>query len=177
MTAVTIWSDFGARENKICHCFHFSPIYMPWNDGTGCHDLCFLNIALSQLFHSPLSLSSRGSLVPLCFLPLEWYHLHMLACWYFSWQSWFQLVLHPAQHFTWCTLYISYTSMVTGLQPWCSPFPILKQSIIVPCPVLTSASLTTLKPLTVWITTNWKILKEMGIPDYLICLLRNLYAG
>ena len=27
------------------------------------------------------------------------------------------------------------------------------------------------------ITTNWKILKEMGIPDYLTCLLRNLYAG
>ena len=40
----------------------------------------------------------------------------------------------------------------------------------------TSASLTTLKPLTVWITTNWKILKEMGIPDHLTCLLRNLYA-
>ena len=33
------------------------------------------------------------------------------------------------------------------------------------------------KPLTVWITTNWKILKEMGIPDHLTCLLRNLYAG
>ena len=32
------------------------------------------------------------------------------------------------------------------------------------------------KPLTVWITINWKILKEMGIPDYLTCLLRNLYA-
>ena len=29
----------------------------------------------------------------------------------------------------------------------------------------------------VWITTNWKILKEMGIPDHLTCLLRNLYAG
>ena len=40
-----------------------------------------------------------------------------------------------------------------------------------------SASLTTPKPLTVWITTNWKILKEMGIPDHLTCLLRNLYAG
>ena len=38
----------------------------------------------------------------------------------------------------------------------------------------TSASLTTLKPLTVWITTNWKILKEVGIPDHLTCLLRNL---
>ena len=33
------------------------------------------------------------------------------------------------------------------------------------------------KPLTVWITINWKILKEMGITDHLTCLLRNLYAG
>ena len=41
----------------------------------------------------------------------------------------------------------------------------------------TSASLTMLKPLTVWITTNWKILQEMGMPDHLTCLLRNLYAG
>ena len=32
-------------------------------------------------------------------------------------------------------------------------------------------------PLTVCIETNWKILKEMGIPDHLTCLLRNLYAG
>ena len=28
-----------------------------------------------------------------------------------------------------------------------------------------------------WITTNWKILKEMAVPDHLICLLRNLYTG
>ena len=41
----------------------------------------------------------------------------------------------------------------------------------------TSASLTMLKPLTVWITANWKILKEMGIPDHLSCFLRKLYAG
>ena len=41
----------------------------------------------------------------------------------------------------------------------------------------TSASLTTLKPFTVWITTNWKILREMGIPDHLTCFLRNLYAS
>ena len=33
------------------------------------------------------------------------------------------------------------------------------------------------KPLNVWITINWKILKEMGTPDHLNCLLRNLYAG
>ena len=42
----------------------------------------------------------------------------------------------------------------------------------------TSASLTTLKPLTVWITTNCgKFLKEMGISDHFTYLLRNLYAG
>ena len=40
-----------------------------------------------------------------------------------------------------------------------------------------SALLTMPKLLTVWITINWKILKEMGIPDYLTCLLRNLCVG
>ena len=40
----------------------------------------------------------------------------------------------------------------------------------------TSALLTMPKPLTVWNTTNWKILKEMGISDSLTCLLRNMYA-
>ena len=40
-----------------------------------------------------------------------------------------------------------------------------------------SALLTMPMPLTVWITINWEILKEMGIPDHLICLLRKLYAG
>ena len=41
----------------------------------------------------------------------------------------------------------------------------------------TFALLTMPKPLTVWITTNWKILQEMGIPDHLTFLLRNLYVG
>ena len=40
-----------------------------------------------------------------------------------------------------------------------------------------SALLTMPKPLIVWITINWKILKEMGIPDHLTYLLRNLCAG
>ena len=44
MAAVTICSDFGAQENKACHSFHCFPIYLPWSDGTGCHDLCFLNV-------------------------------------------------------------------------------------------------------------------------------------
>ena len=33
-------------KNKVCHCFHCFPIYLPWNYGTRCHDLCFLNVKL-----------------------------------------------------------------------------------------------------------------------------------
>ena len=56
MTAFTIPSDFGAQENKICHCFHFPPFYLPWSDGTGCYDLRFLNVEFevslfTLLFH------------------------------------------------------------------------------------------------------------------------------
>ena len=40
-------------------------------------------------------------------------HLHIWGYWYFSWQSWFQLVLHPAWHFIWCTLHISWINRVT----------------------------------------------------------------
>ena len=45
-----------------------------------------------------------------------------------------------------------------------------------PLPPKKSASLTVLMPLTVWIKINQKILKEVGIPDHVACLLRNLYA-
>ena len=40
-----------------------------------------------------------------------------------------------------------------------------------------SALLSTPKIWTMWITTDCKILKEMGIPDHLTCLLRNMYGG
>ena len=69
--------------------------------------LVFLCWVSSQFFHSPLPPSSRGSLVPLHFLSLEWCHLHIWGCWYFSQQSWFQPVIHPAQWFSWCALHRS----------------------------------------------------------------------
>ena len=40
---VNLHCDFGAQKNKVWHCF---PIYFPWSDGTGCHDLSFLNVKL-----------------------------------------------------------------------------------------------------------------------------------
>ena len=54
MAVVTNHSDFGAQENKVCHCFRRArphprlrpapAIYLPWNYGTGSHDLSFLNV-------------------------------------------------------------------------------------------------------------------------------------
>ena len=44
MAVVTVHSDFGAQENKVCHCFHFSPIYLPRSDGIGCDDFSFWNV-------------------------------------------------------------------------------------------------------------------------------------
>ena len=105
VAAVTICSDSGAQENEIWHCFHCFPSI--------CHEVMgpdatiFIFWMLS--FKAAFSLSSftfiTGSLVPFGFLPLKWYHLHTLGCWYFSQESWFQLVIHPAQHFSWYSLH------------------------------------------------------------------------
>ena len=37
---------FWSPQKKVCHCFHCFPIYLPWSDGTRCHDLSFLNVEL-----------------------------------------------------------------------------------------------------------------------------------
>ena len=44
MAAVTILSDFGAQEKKICHCFHFSPFYLPRSEETRRYDLSVSNV-------------------------------------------------------------------------------------------------------------------------------------
>ena len=140
MAAVTIQSEFGAQENKICHCFHFSPIFLPLSDGAGSHGLSFFEYwVLSPLLHSPLLLSSKSSLVPLPFLVLELY-LPIWGCWYFSSQCWFQLVIHPAQHF--CIMYSECKLNKQGdnTQHCGTPFPILNHSVV-PCLFLTVASL------------------------------------
>ena len=91
------------------------------------------------LFHCPLLPSSRGSLVPLCVLPLQCYQLRIWGNWYFSHQSWFQLVIHPSPAF--CMMYSAYKLSKQGdkIQPCPTLFLILNQSIA-SCPILTFAS-------------------------------------
>ena len=50
MAAVTICSDFGAQENKVCHCLHCFPLYLSWSDETVCPVLSFLNVEFSVSF-------------------------------------------------------------------------------------------------------------------------------
>ena len=128
MAAVTRCSDFGAPQNKVCHCL---PIYLPWGDGIGCHDVRLLK----QSFKPTFSLSShfhRGSLV-LCFLLCT-----------------SELIgISPGNlDSSLCTIQPGISHDVPAyaldeqgdsLQSWPTPFPIWNQSIV-PCSILTVAS-------------------------------------
>ena len=82
------WSPWGGNLSLLPHCL----FYLLCSNGAGCHGpffflFFFYYLVLSWLFHSPPSPSPRGSLVPLCFLLLVWYNLHIWGCWYFFQQS------------------------------------------------------------------------------------------
>ena len=118
------------------HCFHCFPIYLQWSDGTTCHDLSFLSCwALSQLFHYPLSLSSRGSSVPLHFLPWGWCHLHMRLLIFLLEISIPACVSSSPAFFMMYSPY-KLNNQGDNIQPWHTPFPIWNPSVV-PCPVLT----------------------------------------
>jgi len=50
MAALTIRNDFESQEDKVPHCFHCFPIYLPGSDETRCHDLSFLNVEFEASF-------------------------------------------------------------------------------------------------------------------------------
>ena len=58
----------GAPKNKVSHCFKCFPTYLPWMMGLDAMISVFWMLNFKPAFHSPLSLSSRGSLVLLHFL-------------------------------------------------------------------------------------------------------------
>ena len=130
--------SFRAQENKICHSFYFCPVCFPWSNGTGCHDLHFFSCwILSQPLHYPLSPLSRGSLVPVHFLPLEW-----ITC-ISEVVAIFPSSLDSCDSGTsaLCMMYSAQklNKHCDNIQPWHTPFAILNQSIV-PCLVLTVAS-------------------------------------
>ena len=142
MAAVTICSDFGAQENKVSHCFHCFPIYLPWSDGTGCYDLTFPNVEFSAsffilLFHFIKKLFSFSSLSA----------IKVVSCSYMRLLIFLLAILIPVFTLSspaFCMIYLS--KQGDNIQPWCV-FPNLKpvhfpiwNQFIVPCLVLTAAS-------------------------------------
>ena len=84
-----------------------------------------------------LSFKSTFSLSSFTFFKSLFSSSSLWGYWYFSWQFWFQLVLHPVWHFM---IYCVYKSNKQGdnIQVWHTPFPIWNQSVV-PCPLLNVA--------------------------------------
>ena len=138
MAAVTIHRDFGAQENKIYYCFHIPPFYLPWSDGTGCHDLSILIVEFQAnfftcLFHFIKRLLSSCS-ISVTRVVLSGY-LRLLI---FP-----PAILIPAcdsSSLVFLMMSSAYKLNKQGdnIQPWRTPFLVWNQSVV-PCPVLTVA--------------------------------------
>ena len=140
MAVVTICSDYGAPQNKVClyfHCFH---IYLDEVMGSDARILVFWMLSFKPTFSLPsftfikglfsfsllsvIRVVSSAYLRLLIFLP----EILILPCASSS----------PAFH----TMFFAYKLNIKqggNIQPWCTPFPIWNQSIV-PCPVLTVSS-------------------------------------
>ena len=139
MATVTICSDFGAQENKVFHCFHCYPIYLPWSDGTGCHDLSFWILSFKPTFSLSTftfikRLFSSSSLSAIRVVSSVYLRLLMclLAILISACAS-----SSPAFHMMYS--FYKLNKQDDDVQPWHTPFPILNQ-FIVPYLVLTVAS-------------------------------------
>ena len=137
MATVTVCSDFEAQEKKVCHCFH---IYLPWSDGTRCHDLSLSSV---EFFKPALSLSSF-TFIKRLFRSSLLSAIRVVSSVYLRLLIFLLAILIPACASPSLAFHIMYSAyklnkLDDNIQPWCIPFPIWNQSIV-PCPVLTVAS-------------------------------------
>ena len=138
MVAVSICSDFGNQKNSLS-LFPLFPIYLPWSDGPGCHDLCFLNVEFQAniftlLFHFHqqalkffFTFCHKGGVINISEVIV--FLLAILIPAYVSSSPAFLM------------MYSAYKLNKQGdnIQPWHTPFPIWSQPVVL-CPVLTVAS-------------------------------------
>ena len=127
MAAATICNDFGAQKNKVWHCFHCFPIYLPWSDGTECPDLSFLNIELKPTF----SLSSF-TFIKRLFSFSSLCAIRVVSSVYLRLLIFLLAILIPAcvsSSPEFLMMYSAYKLNKQGdnIQPWRTPFPIWNQ--------------------------------------------------
>ena len=136
-------SDFGAQENKICHCFYFLPFYLSWSDGPGCHDLCFfLNVKFQVSFL--LFLFSFFTLIKRLLSSSLISAIKVVLSAYLRLLIFLPAILIPAcasssQAFHLMNSAYKLNKQGDNIQPWHIPFSIWNQSVV-PCKVLTIAS-------------------------------------
>ena len=139
MAAITISTDFEAQVIKECPCFHCFPIYLPWSDWTGCHDLVFWMLNFKPTF----------SLFSFTFIKMHFSSSSLSAIRVMS-SVYLRLLIFPLEILTpacessspaFPMMYSAYKVNKPGnnIHPWHTPFPIWNQSVV-PCSVLTAAS-------------------------------------
>ena len=127
------------KKIKSITVFHCFPIYLPWSDGTGCHDLCFFQCwVLSQVFHSPLTFIKRF------FSSSSLSAVRVVSSAYLRLLIFLPAVLIPACASSSPAFHMMYSTYKLNKQgdnrqPWHTPFPIGNQSVV-PYPVLTVPS-------------------------------------
>ena len=139
MAAITICSDFGAQENKICHCFCFFPSICHEGMGPDTIILLFWMLSFKPVFSlSYFTLikrfSSSSSLSAIRMVVSAF--LRLFIC--------LPAVVIPAWDSSILALHMMYSAYKLNkqgdsIQPWRTPFPVWNQSVV-PCPVLTVAS-------------------------------------
>ena len=137
MAAVTICSDFGTQENKVCYCFHCF-LYLSWSNGP------YVMIFIFWMF----SFKPAFSLLCFTFIKRLFSSSSLSAIRVVS-SVYLRSLILPAILIPACAssspafymMYSAYKWNKQGdnIQPWCTPFPICNQSIV-PCSVLTVAS-------------------------------------
>ena len=139
MAVVTVCSDFGAQEHKMCHCFNFPSFNLHEAMGPNAMILVFWMWVSSQLFHSPLSLSinrlfSSSSLSAIRLASSAYLRLLMLLR---------EVLIPPCESSSpaFSVMYSAYKLNKQGddIQPRHTPFPVWNQSFV-PCQVQTVAS-------------------------------------
>ena len=124
-----VHSDFGAQNNKICHCLHLMPSYLPWSDGIRYHDISFFFLILH--FKPAFSLSSFTLIKRLfscsSFSAIRSAYLRLLIflpeILILAWNS-----SGLASQMTYCVYKLNQQG--DNILSWLTPFSILNQSIV-----------------------------------------------
>ena len=139
MAAVTVAVILEPKEKKIFHCFYFFSIYLPWSDGTRCHDLSFFHVEFQASFFTLLFHPHEKALnFPLLSA------IRVVSSVYQRLLIFLPAILIPVCASSSLAFHMTYTTQKLNkqsdtIQPWCTPFPILNQ-LVVPCQALTVAS-------------------------------------